>query len=143
MLKYIIKRIIMVVPVLLGVTMIIFFITRILAPDPAAVVLGEHATQEAMSTWRDVHGLNDPLYKQYIDFVLNACQGDLGVSYYSNQPVAQEIADRFPATIELAVYAIIVASIVGVSLGVVAAVRKNKLADHVSMLVALVGVSMP
>ena len=98
MLKYILKRILMVIPVLLGVTVIIFLITRVLAPDPAPVVLGEHATTEAMAAWRADNGLDDP---------------------------------------------IIVASIVGVALGVLAAVKKNKAADNVSMLIALVGVSMP
>ena len=143
MLKYILKRILMVIPVLLGVSIIIFLITRVLAPDPAPVVLGEHATLEAMFNWREAHGLNDPIWLQYVHFVGNALQGDFGTSYYSNQPVIQEIAARFPATAELAICAIIVASIVGIALGVIAAVRKNKIADHVSMIIALIGVSMP
>jgi peptide/nickel transport system permease protein len=133
----------MVVPVLVGVTLVIFMITRVLAPDPAPVVLGEHATFESMQTWRNEHGLNDPIYIQYFDFLRNALHGDLGTSYYSHQSVTREIAARFPATIELAVCAIVVASVVGVALGVIAAVYKNRLADHLSMLVALVGVSMP
>lgn len=143
MLKYIIKRLIMVIPVLLGVTIIIFMITRVLAPDPAPVVLGEHATQEQMQAWREVHGLTDPIWKQYLSFVVNALHGDLGTSYYTHQPVTSEILARFPATVELAVCSIIVASVIGVALGAVAAVRKNKLTDHISMLIALVGVSMP
>ena len=143
MLKYILKRILMVIPVLLGVTVIIFLITRVLAPDPAPVVLGEHATIDAMAKWRDAHGLSDPIWKQFINFLINAVQGDFGVSYYTHQPVFKEIGARFPATAELAICAIVVAALVGVALGVVAAVRKNKIADHVSMVVALVGVSMP
>ena len=143
MLKYILKRILMVIPVLLGVTIIIFLITRVLAPDPAPVVLGEHATPEAMATWRADNGLDDPIWMQYINFIVGAVQGDLGTSYYTHQPVTAEIAARFPATAELAICAIIVASLLGVALGVLAAVKKNKLADNVSMVVALVGVSMP
>ena len=143
MLKYILKRILMVIPVLLGVTVIIFMITRVLASDPAPVVLGEHATPEAMEAWRADNGLDDPLWLQYVNFIAGAVQGDLGTSYYTHQPVTQEIAARFPATAELAVCAIIVASLLGVALGVLAAVRRNKLADNVSMVVALVGVSMP
>jgi len=142
-LKYILQRILMIIPVLIGVTLIIFITTRILAPDPAPVVLGEHASQEAMAAWRDAHGLNDPLWRQYVDFVVKACQGDFGTSYYTHQPVINEIASRFPATIELAVLATVVASVLGVSLGVIAAVRKNRIADHVSVFVALIGVSMP
>lgn len=143
MLKYIFKRILMVIPVLLGVSVIIFLITRVLAPDPAPVVLGEHATPEAMEAWRIDRGLTDPIWVQFIDFIGGALQGNLGTSYYTNQPVVNEIGARFPATAELAICAIIVASLVGVTLGVIAAVRKNKLSDHISMLVALVGVSMP
>jgi peptide/nickel transport system permease protein len=143
MLKYILKRLIMVIPVLLGVTIIIFLITRVLAPDPAAVVLGEHATLAQMEDWRESHGLNDPIWLQYWHFITNAVRGDLGNSYYSHQPVTKEIAARFPATIELALCAILVASFAGVTLGAVAAVKKNKFADHASMLVALIGVSMP
>jgi peptide/nickel transport system permease protein len=133
----------MVIPVLLGVSVIIFLITRVLAPDPAPVVLGEHATQEAMAAWRVEHGLADPIWLQFVNFIGNAVQGDLGTSYYTHQPVTREIAARFPATAELAICAIIVAALIGIALGVIAAVRKNKAADHASMLVALIGVSMP
>lgn len=143
MLKYILKRILMVIPVLLGVTVIIFLITRVLAPDPAPVVLGEHATAEAMASWRTAHGLDDPIWLQYINFIADALHGDLGTSYYTHQAVTAEIAARFPATAELAICAIIVASVFGVALGVLAAVKKNKLADNISMVIALVGVSMP
>ena len=143
MLKYILKRILMVIPVLLGVTIIIFFITRVLASDPAPVVLGEHATAEAMAAWRADYGLDDPIWMQYVNFLVSAIQGDLGTSYYTHTPVASELAARFPATAELALCAIIVASICGIALGVLAAVKKNKLADNASMVLALIGVSMP
>lgn len=143
MLKYILKRILMVIPVLLGVTVIIFLITRVLAPDPAPVVLGEHATPEAMAVWRTDNGLDDPIWLQYVNFIAGAVQGNLGTSYYTHQPVTAEIAARFPATAELAICAIIVASLLGVALGVLAAVKKNKAADNVSMFIALIGVSMP
>lgn len=96
MLKYILKRILMVIPVLLGVTVIIFLITRVLAPDPAPVVLGEHATTEAMAAWRADNGLDDPIWLQYINFIVGALQGNLGTSYYTHQPVTAEIAARFP-----------------------------------------------
>ena len=143
MLKYILKRILMVIPVLLGVTIIIFFITRVLASDPAPVVLGEHATAEAMAAWRADYGLDDPIWMQYVNFLVSAIQGDLGTSYYTHTSVASELAARFPATAELALCAIIVASICGIALGVLAAVKKNKLADNASMVLALIGVSMP
>ena len=121
----------------------IFFITRVLASDPAPVVLGEHATPEAMAAWRADYGLDDPIWMQYVNFLVSAIQGDLGTSYYTHTSVAAEIASRFPATAELAICAIIVASVCGIALGVLAAVKKNKLADNVSMVIALIGVSMP
>ncbi|AEB06281.1 binding-protein-dependent transport systems inner membrane component [Coriobacterium glomerans PW2] len=143
MFNYVLKRILMVIPVLLGVTVIIFLITRVLAPDPAPVVLGEHATEAAMAAWRTDNGLSDPIWMQFINFVSGAIRGDLGMSYYTHQSVTAEIGSRFPATAELAVCAIIFASIIGVALGVISAVRKNRAADHISMIIALIGVSMP
>ena len=143
MLKYIIKRILLVIPVLLGVTVIIFLITRVLAADPAPVVLGEHATADQMAAWRSDNGLDDPIWLQYINFVVGALQGNLGESYYTHTAVTKEIASRFPATAELAVCAIIVAAICGIALGVVAAVKKNKVPDYVATIISLLGVSMP
>lgn len=142
-LKYIIKRILLVIPVLLGVTVIIFLITRVLAADPAPVVLGEHATPDQMAAWRADNGLDDPIWLQYVNFLVGAVQGDLGESYYTHTSITKEIAARFPATAELAVCAIVVASVIGIALGVLAAVKKNKIADNISMIIALIGISMP
>ncbi|HET6352310.1 MAG TPA: ABC transporter permease [Coriobacteriia bacterium] len=143
MLKYVIKRILMVVPVMIGVSIIVFSLMRVFSPDPAPVVLGQHATQEQMAAWRETQGLNEPILKQYVLYVKGAVTGDLGTSYYTQTPVSKEIAARFPATIELAVAAIIFASLVGVTLGVVAAVKKNSIFDAGGTLIALVGVSIP
>jgi ABC-type dipeptide/oligopeptide/nickel transport system permease component len=141
--KYTIKRILMLIPVLLGVSLVVFLIMRVFSPDPAPVVLGEHASKAAMTQWRDAHGLNDPIVLQFFDFLKNALTGNFGTSYYTNQPVSNEIMSRFPATVELAICAIIFASVLGVILGAVAAVHKNTAADYASTLVALVGISMP
>ncbi len=143
MVKYTIKRILMLIPVLLGVSLVVFLIMRVFSPDPAPVVLGEHASTQAMQAWREAHGLNEPIWLQFIDFLKNAVTGNFGVSYYTNQPVSNEIMSRFPATVELAICAIIFASVFGVLLGVVAAVHKNTFADYASTLVALAGISMP
>jgi peptide/nickel transport system permease protein len=116
---------------------------RVFSPDPAPIVLGQHATQEKMDAWRDNNELNDPVLKQYFTYVKDALQGDLGTSYYTNTPVAAEIGARFPATIELALAAILFASTVGVFLGVLAAVKKNSIYDAGSTLFALIGVSIP
>lgn len=143
MLKYIIKRILMLIPVLIGVSIIVFLIMRVFSPDPAPIVLGQHATQETIEAWRQVNGLNDPIILQYFHFISGALTGDLGSSYYTKMPVIKEIFSRFPATIELAVVAILLASIFGILIGVISAVKKNSIFDNAGMLLALIGVSMP
>jgi len=143
MTKYIIRRILLLIPVLLGVSIIIFSIMRVFSPDPASIVLGQHATAEKMVEWRDANGLNDSVPVQYIEYMKGIFKGDFGASYYSKTSVAKEVFSRFPATIELAMCAIIVASIVGIFLGVISAVKKNSIIDNMSMITALIGVSMP
>lgn len=133
----------MLIPVLIGVSIIVFFLLRVCAPDPASVVLGQHATDVQMEEWRDAQGLNDPVVVQYFDFVKGAVQGDFGESYYTKTPVMTEIMSRFPATIEIAVFAIIIATVLGILIGVIAAVKKNTIIDNASMLLSLVGVSIP
>lgn len=143
MIKYIIKRVLMLVPVLIGVSIIVFLIMRVFSPDPAPIVLGEHATQQTMQAWRQENGLNDPVWLQYVNYIKGILNGNMGTSYYTKAPVTQEIFSRFPATIELAVAAIIFASFFGVLLGVVSAVKKNSIFDNGSRILALIGVSMP
>lgn len=143
MIKYIIKRLLMLIPVLIGVSLIVFVLLRVAASDPAPVVLGQHATAESMEEWREANGLNDSIVKQYFDFITGAVQGDFGESYYTKTPVIDEIGSRFPATIEIAIFAIIVASVFGILVGVIAAVKKNSIIDNASMVLSLVGVSIP
>ena len=143
MLKYIIKRLLMLIPVLLGVSIIVFVIMRVFSPDPAPIVLGQHATQQAMDSWRKANGLNDPVFIQFLNFLKGIFTGNLGTSYYTKTPVMREIFARFPATIELAVSSIIFASIFGILIGVISAVKKNSVFDSAGMVVALIGVSMP
>lgn len=143
MLKYILKRILQAIPVLLGVSVIVFLIMRVFSADPAPVVLGQHATPEAMQAWRDAQGLNDPIIVQYFDFLFGAIRGDLGESYYTHTPVLQELMARFPATVELALVAIVIAAVAGIALGVLSATHKNTAIDGIATILALVGVSMP
>jgi len=133
----------MLIPVMIGVSIIVFLIMRVFSPDPAPIVLGQHATQVAVEAWRQANGLNDPILLQYFHFITGALTGDLGTSYYTKMPVMQEILSRFPATIELALLAIILASFFGILIGVVSAVKKNSIFDNAGMFVALIGVSMP
>ena len=139
-LKYILKRILLAIPVLIGVSIIVFLIMRVFSADPAPVVLGQHATAEAMEAWREANGLNDPLIVQYFDFLTGALTGNLGESYYTHTPVTQELLSRFPATVELALVAIVIAAVAGVALGVVSATHKNSWIDGFSTILALVGV---
>lgn len=143
MLRYVLKRLLQVIPVLIGVSIIVFTILRVFSPDPAPVVLGQHATAEAVTEWRNANGLNDPLPIQYFNFIKGIFTGDLGTSYYTKKPVLDEITSRFPATIELAVLATIFASIFGILIGVVTAVKKNSIWDNLGMFFALIGVSIP
>lgn len=143
MIKYIIKRLLQLIPVLFGVSVIVFFLMRVCAPDPAPIVLGQHATAETIQEWRDANGLNDSIVTQYIDFIKGALKGDLGTSYFTKTSVTKEIMTRFPATVELAIAAIIFASIFGIIIGVISAVKKNTIFDNGGMILSLVGVSMP
>lgn len=143
MTKYIIKRVLQSIIVLFGVSVIVFLIMRVFSADPAPVVLGEHATAESMQAWRDSNGLNDPIITQYLNFISGALHGDLGTSYYTHSSVTSEIMSRFPATVELALVAIIIAAILGIVLGVVSAVHRGHAVDGISMVLALIGVSMP
>lgn len=143
MFNYIVKRILMLIPVLIGVSIIVFLIMRVFSPDPAPIVLGQHATQESVEVWREANGLNEPVYLQYYHFITGALTGDMGNSYYTKAPVLKEIFARFPATIELALVAIILASIFGILIGVISAVKKNTVFDNAGMMVALIGVSVP
>lgn len=143
MLRYILKRLLQVIPVLLGVSLIVFVIMRVFSADPAPIVLGQHATAEAADAWREANGLNRPIVLQYVDFITGFVTGDLGTSYYTKTPVLKEIMSRFPATIELALLATIFASAFGILIGVVTAVKKNSIWDNLGMIIALIGVSVP
>lgn len=143
MLRYFIKRLMFLVPVLLGVSVLIFSIVHLAPGDPAEVMLGPSATQEEISNLREQLGLTKPLYVQYGIFLTNTLKGDLGRSIKSNAPVVEEILDRFPATLTLAVLGMIFAIVVGLPLGILAALRQNTWVDALCSFFALVGFSIP
>lgn len=143
MFRYILKRLLLLIPVLIGVSIIVFAIMRVFSPDPAPIVLGQHATEASIDAWREANGLNDPIYIQYWDFLKGIFTGDLGTSYYTKTPVLDEVISRFPATVELALCSIIFASVFGIIIGVISAVKKNSIFDNIGMVLALIGVSMP
>lgn len=143
MLKYILKRLALLLPVILGVSILVFLVMHVFTTDPASIILGQHATAEQVANLREELGLNKPLYLQYFDFIGGVFKGSLGNSLITKTSVTGEILARFPATIELALAAIIIASIVGVIIGVISAVKQNSIVDYLSMMGALLGVSMP
>lgn len=143
MVNYIIKRILQTIPVLIGVSIIVFVILRVFAPDPAPIVLGDHASAEATAQWREAYGLNEPVVMQYLHYMQGVLTGDFGNSYFTKTAVSKEIFSRFPATIELAVGAILFASFFGILFGTIAAIKKGTWIDNISMLFSLVGVAMP
>ncbi|WP_342514491.1 ABC transporter permease [Sporosarcina sp. FSL K6-1522] len=143
MLSYIIKRLLQLVPVLLGMTFIVFLIIRAIPGNPAQVILGQQATPEAVAALTAKLGLDQPWYIQYFDYLGGILKGDLGDSMRTRLPVADEIWPYLAATLELALFAIIIAVIVGINAGIISAWFQNSWFDYTAMILALVGVSMP
>jgi peptide/nickel transport system permease protein len=143
MLAYIVRRILILIPTLFGVSVIVFLMLHLTPGDPAELMLGERATKEALTQLREELGLNLPLQVQYGMFLKRLARGDLGETLRTRQKVWVEIRERFPATIELAVAALAISCTLGVLLGIVSATRQYSLVDYLSMLGALAGVSMP
>lgn len=143
MTKYIIRRLLQTIPVLLGVSILVFSLMFLIPGDPAQVMAGEGASEQTVENLREKLGLNDPAYVQYGRFLSNALQGDLGNSVRSGRPVMDEIQARFWITVEVAVYATILAVFMGLIAGIVSAVRHYTLTDVSIMIVALFGLSMP
>src|SRR5688500_18996683 len=140
--SYILRRLALTIPILLGVSLLVFFMLHSAGGDPATVVLGTRADAESLAALRAEMGLDQPLWVQYGAFLAGAVRGDLGRSYRSNTPVIDEIAARLPATIELALAAMVLAIVAGVLLGTLAAVRRHTWLDYVSSSVVLFGVSI-
>ena len=143
MLKYIGKRILMMVPVIVGVSFIIFSIMNLTPGDPARLILGENADYEAVLALREDLGLNDNFFVRYGRYVLNAFRLDFGQSYRTRLPVYQEIFARFPNTLALAFWGMALAVVIGLPIGVISAVKQYSLIDGVSLAVALILTSMP
>jgi peptide/nickel transport system permease protein len=143
MLAYIIRRILILIPTLLGVSVIVFLMLHLTPGDPAELLLGERATPQALDEMREHLGLKEPLYVQYGMFLKRLMQGDLGETIWTRQKVWTEVTQRFPATIELSVAALVISCFFGILFGIVSATRQYSIFDYLSMLGALAGVSMP
>ncbi len=143
MVKYVIKRLLALIPVVIGVTFLVFMIMQLAPGDAAKLILGESATQEQVEELREEMGLNDPAIMQYGRYMVNFVQGDLGTSYSTKRPVAEEVFARFPYTLNLSVVAGVISIILAIPLGILAAVKQNTWFDNISMILSLIGVSMP
>lgn len=143
MLKYILKRLLMMVPVIIGISFILFCIMNLTPGDPARLILGESAIQADVDKLREEMGLNEPFFLRYSKFMANAVRGDFGKSYSTNLPVSQELFSRFPTTLRLSFFGISIAVIVGIPVGIISAVRQYTFIDTASLITALLLTSMP
>jgi len=143
MLKYILKRILMIIPVMLAVSLIVFCLMDLIPTDPAVTVLGDAALEEDLEAYREAHGLNDPLLVRYVRYMGGVLKGDLGTSYATHKPVWDLYFAKFPYSLTLAVAAMIVAVILALPLGIIAAVKEGSFIDNLCSMVTFVGVAMP
>lgn len=144
MVKYLIGRLLQAIPTVVLVTIAVFLMLHLTPGDPAEVFLGDkRSTPELLENVREDMGLNRPLHIQYLSYMGNALQGDLGRSLQTNVPVTDQILTRLPWTIELALAALLISSILGIGIGILAALYHNTLIDTLAMTLALIGISMP
>lgn len=147
MTRFLVRRIGSLIPVWLGITFLAFGLASLAPGDPAELILGRELEQpptpEQLDAFREEHGLNDPFLVQYARWTAGAATGDLGTSFRSGKPVLSELASRLPATLQIAVPAFVVSTVLALAIGVLSAVRRNSFVDHASRVSALVGDSVP
>ena len=140
---YIIRRLLLLVVVMSGVATIVFFVTRIIPADPVGAILGGNAPIELVEKMRHELGLDKPIHEQFIDYVKGILRGDLGRSLVTQQKITDDILEFLPATIELAIVAMVFATLIGVVSGVFSAVKRNSVLDHVTRIFSIMGVALP
>lgn len=143
LLEFILRRLVAMIPVVFGVTLCMFLISHSIAGDPAVMIAGPRASAETLETIRRTHGLDRPLYVQYFYYMKGLVRGDLGESIRNRRPVSQDLKAFFPATLELTLASMALCLALGLPLGVLAAVKRNKLADHLTRVFSVIGVSTP
>ena len=143
MTQFIVRRLLLLFPVMLGILLVTFVIVRLIPGDPCVAMLGERATPTLCNAFRERFGLNDPVIIQFFRYVFNVVQGNFGDSIRFGRPVTTIIAERLPMTVELTICAMLFSTTVGVLLGIISAVRRGSWADTLTMIWANVGVSMP
>lgn len=143
MLKYTLKRLLQLIPTLLIVVLIIFVITRVVPGNPAAVMLGPQASVQDVEKLEEELGLNNSIWTQMLDYLKGLLKGDLGKSYYYNEPVIDIISERFPNTLLLSVFSMFLSLLIGIPAGVISATKQYSKFDYITMVLALIGISMP
>lgn len=141
--EYMLRRLALAVLVLFGVSVITFFIARVVPSDPAALWVGPRPTQEQIAAARVALGLDQPLYIQYLRYVSNLLHGDLGISVKTHQPIIEDLRTYLPSTLELVLAGMVMALTIGIPLGVLSGARRNSPLDHTSRLIAVAAVSIP
>lgn len=141
--RYILKRLALMIPVIIGVSFIIFFIMSFMPGNPARLILGDRATPEAIEALTEEMGLNDPVPVRYLNYLSDALHGDFGTSYTSKRPVVEEIAYRFPTTLKLAFFSVLFATIIGLPLGILSAVKQYSWIDNLTTVLGLGFISVP
>ncbi len=142
---YVIRRVLIVIPLIIGLTLVVFLVSHLLPGDPVAAHLGQRSMEnpEIVAAFREQWGLDQPLYVQYLAFLKNLAQGNLGVSIRTKDPVMSDLGRYFPASVELAFTAVFFAVLIGIPLGIISAVRRNHPVDHGARVISLLGVSSP
>ncbi|KON87980.1 hypothetical protein AF332_14875 [Sporosarcina globispora] len=141
--SFLVKRVLALIPVLLTVSAVVFMIIHFIPGDPAAAMLGSQANEEQLAQMREKMGLNEPLFIQFTLWLSNLLQGDLGSSLVSDQTVLSLIANRLPVTLNLIIYSMTISILIAIPLGVISAVKHNTGLDFASMIIALIGISIP
>lgn len=144
MIRYLVNRLLQAIPTVLLVSLLVFLMLYLIPGDPAEIFIGENrSTPEMLAQIRERMGLDRPLHIQYLDYLWKALHGDLGISLNNKRPVLEEILTKLPSTLELAISALLLSAVMGITLGVVAAIKHNTLLDSASMTLALIGISLP
>ena len=141
--KFILRRLLLLIPILLGLTVLIFLFIRLLPGDPASAILGERATPESLARVREALGLDRPMIEQYWEYVSGLARGDLGSSFLTNRDVVDDFLQRFPATLELTAAAMVFALGLGIPLGMLTAKRRGTWVDQLGTAASLIGISIP
>jgi ABC-type dipeptide/oligopeptide/nickel transport system permease component len=143
MLRYLIRRILLAIPILLAVFTLVFLVIRVIPGDPAEAALGDYASREAVEALRERMGLNEPLYVQYFSFLAGLLRGDLGNSLITGAPISEQVAHVLPYTIELTIASVLIGCLLGIPLGMFTAIKRNSLPDYLGRVISLIGLSVP